>query len=117
MPALEFLLEAAHAYQACGDMAGAAAAFAGIGLCQHRLGANDDAVASLLRALESAREQGLTTLEINICNSLGAALIFAERTEEADRYLATGIELAQSTGDRNLLTKLLLNQSLLAKIE
>ena len=115
MPALEYLLEAAQAYQACGDLPGAAAAFAGIGLCQHRLGANDDAVASLLRALESAREHKLTTLEINICNSLGAALIFAERLEEAARYIATGIELAQAAGDRNLQTKLLLNQSLLAK--
>lgn len=115
MPALEYLLEAARAYQACGDLAGAAAAFAGIGLCQHRLGANDDAVASLLRALESAREQKLTTLEINICNSLGAALIFAERLDEAARYLATGSELAQANGDRNLRTKLLLNLSLLAK--
>ena len=115
MPALEYLLEAAQAYQACGDLPGAAAAFAGIGLCQHRLGANDDAVASLVRALESAREHKLTTLEINICNSLGAALIFAERLEEAARYIATGIELAQAAGDRNLQTKLLLNQSLLAK--
>ncbi|MCC6197063.1 MAG: hypothetical protein IT518_21620, partial [Burkholderiales bacterium] len=54
MPALEYLLEAAQIYEDCGDLAGAATAFAGVGLCQHRLGAHDDAVASMLRALESA---------------------------------------------------------------
>jgi diguanylate cyclase (GGDEF)-like protein len=115
MPALEGMLQAAQLYQDSGDLAGAATAFAGIGLCQHRLGAHDDAVVSLLRALETARAQKLDTLEINIYNSLGAALISAERTDEAARYLATGIERAQACGDRNLLTKLRLNQSLLAK--
>ena len=70
---------------------------------------------SLLRALESARTQKLDTLEINIYNSLGSALIAADRIDEAARYLAAGIELAQARGNRNLLTKLLLNQSLLAK--
>ncbi len=72
MPALEHLLAAAQVYQDCGDIAGAATAFAGVGICQHRLGANDDAVASLLRALESAKTQKLETLEINIYNSLGS---------------------------------------------
>jgi len=115
MPALEYLLEAAQLYEDCNDMAGAAAAFAGVGLCQHRLGANDDAVASMLRALESARSLKLATLEINIYNSLGSALISANRIDEAARFLAMGIELAQSTGNRSLLTKLLLNQSLLGK--
>ena len=102
-------------YQDAGDLAGAATAFAGIGMCQHRLGAHDDAVASLLRALELARTQKLDTLEINIYNSLGSALIAADRVDEAARYLDTGIELAQARDNRNLLTKLLLNQSLLAK--
>ena len=115
MPALEYLLEAAQIYQSCSDIAGAATAFAGIGLCQHQLGAHDDAVASLLRALESARTQKLETLEIDIFNSLGSALISANRVEEAARYIETGIELAQRTQNHNLLTKLLLNQSLLAK--
>jgi len=115
MPALEYLLEAAQIYQSCGDIAGAATAFAGIGLCQHRLGAHDDAVTSLLRALESARAQKLETLEINIFNSLGSALISANRTEDAARHIETGIELAQATENHDLLTKLLLNQSLLAK--
>ena len=115
MPALEGMLQAAQLYQDGGDLAGAATAFAGIGLCQHRLGAHDDAVVSLLRALETTREQKLDTLEISIYNSLGSALIAAERVDEAARYLAAGIELAQARGDRNLLTKLLLNQSLLAK--
>jgi diguanylate cyclase (GGDEF)-like protein len=115
MPALEGMLRAAQLYQDAGDLTGAATAFAGIGLCQHRLGAHDDAVVSLLRALEIARTQKLDTLEIDICNSLGSALIAADRIDEAARYLASGIELAQARGDRNLLTKLLLNQSLLAK--
>ena len=56
MPALEGMLQAAQLYQDSGDLAGAATAFAGIGLCQHRLGAHDDAVVSLLRALETARD-------------------------------------------------------------
>ena len=115
MRALEYLLDAAQMYEDAGDQAGAAAAFAGVGLCQHRLGANDDAVASMLRALESARAQNLTTLEINIHNSLGSALISGGRMDEAARFLRTGLELAQAANNRNLLTKLLHNQSLLAK--
>ncbi|MFO1313455.1 MAG: GGDEF domain-containing protein [Burkholderiales bacterium] len=115
MRALEYLLEAAQMYEDVGDQAGAAAAFAGVGLCQHRLGANDDAVASMLRALESARAQSLATLEISVHNSLGAALISAGRMDEAARYLRAGLELAQAANNRSLLTKLLHNQSLLAK--
>ena len=115
MPALEYLLDAAQMYEDAGDQAGAATAFAGVGTCQHRLGAHDDAVASMLRALESARAQKLATLEINIYNSLGSALISANRMEEAARYLRTGLELAQAANNRNLLTKLLHTQSLLAK--
>ena len=115
MRALEYLLEAAQMYEDAGDQAGAATAFAGVGTCQHRLGANDDAVASMLRALESARAQKLATLEINIYNSLGSALISANRLDEAAKYLRTGLELAQAANNRNLLTKLLHTQSLLAK--
>ena len=115
MPALEEMLAAAAGYQECGDRAGAAAALAGVGLCQHRLGAQDEAVASLIRSLESARELNLSSLEANIYNSLGSTLIAANRVDEAARYLAAGIDLAKSSGDKNLLTKLHLNQSLLAK--
>jgi diguanylate cyclase (GGDEF)-like protein len=115
MRALEYLLEAAQMYEDAGDQAGAATAFAGVGTCQHRLGAHDDAVASMLRALDSARAQKLATLEINIYNSLGSALISANRLDEAAKYLRTGLELAQSANNRNLLTKLLHTQSLLAK--
>jgi len=115
MPALELLLEAAQLYDDCGDLAGAATAFAGVGLCQHRLGAHDDAVSSLLRALDSARTQKLGTLEINIHNSLGSALIGARRMDEAEKFLAAGIDLARASGNESLLTKLLLNQTSLAK--
>lgn len=115
MRALEYLLEAAQMYEDAGDQAGAAAAFAGVGTCQHRLGAHEDAVASMLRALASARAQKLATLEINIHNSLGSALIAANRMDEAARYLRKGLELAQAANNRNMLTKLLHNQSLLAK--
>jgi diguanylate cyclase (GGDEF)-like protein len=115
MRALEYLLESAQMYEDAGDQAGAATAFAGVGTCQHRLGANDDAVASMLRALESARAQKLATLEINIYNSLGSALISANRMDEAARYLRTGLELAQASNNRSLLTKLLQSQAVLAK--
>lgn len=115
MPALAYLLEAAQIYEDCGDHAGAATAFAGVGLCQHRLGANDDAVASMLRALESARTQQLPTLEVSIHNSLGSALMAANRLDEAAKFLATGSELARATDNRSMLTKLLLNESVLAK--
>jgi diguanylate cyclase (GGDEF)-like protein len=115
MPALEHFLKAAQLYQDAGDAAGAAAAFVSVGMCQHRLGANDDAVVSMLRGLESAHAQGLESLEINIYNSLGSALIAARRDDEATRYLATGVGRARETGNRQQLTKLLLNQSLLAK--
>jgi diguanylate cyclase (GGDEF)-like protein len=115
MPALEHLLAAAHLYEESGDMSGAAAAFAGVGTCQHRLGANDDAVASMLRALETARSLKLVTLEISIYLSLGSALITANRFDEAARYLAVGIDLAQATNNRSMLAKLLLNQAHLAK--
>src|SRR4051794_10238586 len=39
MRALEYLLAAAQMYEDAGDEAGAATAFAGVGTCQHRLGA------------------------------------------------------------------------------
>lgn len=115
MPALELMFEAAKLYEACGDQAGTTTAIAGVGVCQHRLGAHDDSVSWLLRALGAARDQNLATLEINIHNSLGSVLLDAGRIEEAARYLSAGIDLAQSAGNRNLLTKLLLNQALLAK--
>jgi len=115
VPALELLFEAAKRYQSCGDQAGTATAFAGVGICQHRLGAFDDSISWLLRALDAARLQAMTTLEINIHNSLGSVLLDAKRIDEAARYLAAGIELAHAAGNRNLLTKLLLNQALLAK--
>jgi diguanylate cyclase (GGDEF)-like protein len=113
--ALELLLEAARGYQAQGEIANAATALAGVGLCQHRLGAQEDAVSSLLNALESARELKLETLEINIYNSLASALLAAGRNDEADRYLATGVDLAHRRDDRSLLTKLVHNQALVAK--
>ncbi len=115
MPALEHLLAAAQLYQESGDLAGAATAFAGVGICQHRLGAQDDAATSLLRALKAARDQNLQTLEINICNSLGSTLVESNRLDEAAYFLSQGIELAQASGDQNLLVKLLLNQSHLTK--
>ena len=113
--ALELLLEAARAYQDLGDFANAAMALAGVGLCQHRLGAQDDAVASLLHALESAREHRFVTLQVNIHNSLGSALLAAGRTDEAAHHLALGIAQAREEHNDSLLTKLLLNQSLVWK--
>lgn len=113
--ALEMLLEATRRYQACGDLAGAALTYAGVGTCQHRLGAHDDAAASLLRALDSAASLGLDSLQINIHNSLGSAFIWAGRMDEAARHLDLGTERAQAAGNRSLLTKLLMNRSLLDK--
>ena len=113
--ALELLLEAARAYQDLSDFANAAMALAGVGLCQHRLGAQDDAVASLLHALESAREHRFVTLQVNIHNSLGSALLAAGRTDEAAHHLALGTAQAREEHNENLLTKLLLNQSLVWK--
>ena len=88
MPALEYLLEAAQMYQDCGDIAGR-----GDGLRRRRhLPASARARMTtpsrrMLRALESARTQKLETLEINIYNSLGSALIAGNRIDEAARYL------------------------------
>jgi diguanylate cyclase (GGDEF)-like protein len=113
--ALELLLEAARLYQKAQDLGGAAAAYAGIGSCQHRLGAHDDAAASLLRALETARSLKLGALEINIHNSLGSALLWAGRVDEAARHLARGSELAQAAANISLQTKLLMNQSQLSR--
>jgi diguanylate cyclase (GGDEF)-like protein len=115
VPALDLMFEAAKRYETCGDLAGTATAFAGIGICQHRLGAFDDAISWLLRALDSARLQDMKTLEINIHNSLGSVLLDAKRTDEAARYLGDGIDLARAADNHNLLTKLLLNQALLGK--
>jgi diguanylate cyclase (GGDEF)-like protein len=112
---LELLLEAARLYQDLGDLANAATALAGVGLCQHRLGAQEDAVASLLRALGSARDLGFVTLEINVHNSLGSALLAAGRTDDAALHLATGARLAVAQENKSLLTKLVHNQTLLAQ--
>ena len=113
--ALELLLEAARIYQKEGDLANAATALAGVGLCQHRLGAQEDAIASLLEALHSARELEYVALEINIHNSLGSAYLASGRQDDAARHLATGIELAHARGNKSGLTKLVHNQTLLAQ--
>ena len=113
--ALEIMLEAARVYRTRGDATGSATALAGVGLCQHRLGANEDAVASLLSALESARELGLTALEINIHNSLASVALTSGRPDEAARYLEDGVALATAQGNKNLLTKLVHNQTLVAQ--
>ena len=112
---LELLLEATRVYRTRGDPAGATSSLAGVGLCQHRLGAQEDAQASLLAALESARELGLAALEINICNSLASVALTSGRSDEAERYLADGVRLATAQGNKNLLTKLVHNQTLLAQ--
>ena len=112
---LELLLEATRMYRSHGDAAGATTALAAVGLCQHRLNAPEEAVASLLSALESARELGLGALEINIYNSLASVELTAARPVEAERYLAKGVELATAQGNRNLLTKLVHNQTLVAQ--
>jgi diguanylate cyclase (GGDEF)-like protein len=113
--ALELLLEATRMYRSRGDAAGAATTLAGVGLCQHRLNAQEDAVASLLSAGESARELGLAALEINIYNSLASVELTAGRPGEAERYLVKGIELATAQDNKNLLTKLVHNQTLVAQ--
>ena len=113
--ALEGLLQAAQIYHATGDVASEAIALAGVGLCQDKLGAREEAGASLLRALESARAQGLATLETNIQNSLAALAESAGRLDDAARHAAAGMALARAQGDRNLLTKLLGNDALVAQ--
>jgi tetratricopeptide (TPR) repeat protein len=109
--ALDVLLHAAHVYQKLGDSASATAALAGVGACQHRLGAQEDAITSLLGSLDAARELGFRDVEINIHNSLGSAYLALERTDEATRHVMTGVELATAQGNRSLLTKLLHNQT------
>ena len=115
MAALELLLDAARAYGEAGDARGQATALAGVGTCQLRLGAREEASATLLRALEAARALGFTTLEINALNSLASTLLAADRLDEAAARLDEGTALARRVDDRNLLTKLLLNRSLLQK--
>ena len=112
---LELLLEATRLYRARGDGAGATTALAGVGLCQHRLGAQEDALASLLAALESARDLKLDALEINLQNSLASVALTSGRVDEAERYLKLGVELATAQNNKNLLTKLVHNRTLLAQ--
>jgi diguanylate cyclase (GGDEF)-like protein len=113
--ALEGLLQAAQLYHATGDLASEATVLAGVGLCQDRLGAHDEAFDSLRRALDAARGQGMATLETNIHNSLAAVSLAGGRLDEAASHAAQGIELARAQGDRNLLTKLLGNDALTAQ--
>jgi diguanylate cyclase (GGDEF)-like protein len=114
MHALELMLEAARSYQEQGELIDAATVLAGVGMCQHRLGAQEDAIASLLRALAAAREHGLAALETNVHNSLGSALLATGRADDAARHLATGVELARTLNDDSLLTKLEQNRALVA---
>ena len=112
---LELLLEGTRLYRGHGDLAGATTALAGVGLCQHRLGAQEDAIASLLLALESARDLKLDALEINIQNSLASVALTSGRVDEAERYLKLGVELAAAQNNKNLLTKLVHNRTLVAQ--
>jgi len=114
MHALELMLEAARSYQEQGEMIDAATVLAGVGMCQHRLGAQEDAIASLLSALAAAREHGLAALETNVHNSLGSALLATGRADDAARHLAAGVELARTLNDDSLLTKLEQNRALVA---
>ncbi len=113
--ALELLLAALKGYQTIADGPSAAIAAAGVGQCQYRLGAYEDAIVSLSRALGPAREFGNIALEINIHNALGTSMLEAGRAEEAETHLANGAELARANDNKALLTKLLLNRSLVAK--
>ena len=113
--ALELMLDALKAYQRVGDSASIAIATAGVGQCQYRLGAYEDAMVSLTRALGPARELGIVALEINIENTLGTSMLEAGRADEAEEHLAKGAALARGTDNAVLLTKLLLNRSLVAK--
>jgi tetratricopeptide (TPR) repeat protein len=113
--ALESMLGALKLYQDLADDANVAIATAGVGQCQYRLGAYEDAIVSLTRALGPARELRIVPLEINIENTLGTSLLEAGRTDEAETHLVRGADLARSTDNRPLLTKLLLNRSLVAK--
>ena len=112
---LELLLEGTRLYRGHGDPAAATTALAGVGLCQHRLGAQEDAIASLLLALESARDLKLDALEINIQNSLASVALTSGRVDEAERYLKLGVELAAAQNNKNLLTKLVHNRTLVAQ--
>jgi diguanylate cyclase (GGDEF)-like protein len=113
--ALELMLAALKGYQTIGDATNSAIAAAGIGQCQYRLGAYEDAIVSLSRALGPARELGNVHLQINIHNALGTSMLEAGRAEEAEIHLTKGAELAVEHDNKPLLTKLLLNRSLVAK--
>ena len=113
--ALELMLDAVKVYQKSDDSAGIAIATAGVGQCQYRLGAYEDAIVSLTRALGPARELGIVALEVNIENTLGTSMLEAGRADEAEVHLAKGAELARASGNRPLLTKVLNNRSLVAK--
>jgi diguanylate cyclase (GGDEF)-like protein len=113
--ALDLLLLAARRYQELDDPAGAATALAGVGACQHRLGAQEDAIASLLAALDRACELGFRDAEVNIHNTLGSAYLALDRTDDAERHVGIGIELALTQGNRSLLTKLLHTQARIAQ--
>jgi diguanylate cyclase (GGDEF)-like protein len=113
--ALELMLDALKSYHRAGDAHGVAIATAGVGQCQYRIGAYEDAIVSLTRALGPARELGIVALEINIENTLGTSMLEAGRAEEAEEHLARGAALARGTDNKPLLTKVLLNRSLVAK--
>lgn len=115
VPALGLLIEAARIYPTVNDFAGAATAFAGVGLCQFRMGAHEDAVASLRQALDMASDQGLKTLEINVHNSLVPVHVGMDQFDDAQQHLQAGLALAETQGDHNLQTKLLHNGALLAR--
>ena len=113
--ALELMLDALKGYQKLADGPNATIAAAGVGQCQYRLGAYEDAIVSLSRALGPAREFGIVALEINIHNTLGTSMLEAGRADEAEAHLAKGADLARQNDNKPLLTKVLLNRSLVAK--
>src|SRR6266540_11908 len=113
--ALELMLDALKGYQKLADGPNATIATAGVGQCQYRLGAYEDAIVSLSRALGPAREFGIVALEINIHNTLGTSMLEAGRADDAEAHLAKGADLARQNDNKPLLTKVLLNRSLVAK--
>ncbi len=109
--ALDELRLVAQVYDDCRDVEGLTTVLAGIGTCLLRVGAHDEAVGTLMRALAQAQSHRLRSLELSVYNSLGSALTLCGRDAEAVRYLRAGIELAEAQGDRRLTAHFLLNLS------
>ncbi len=83
--------------------------------CARILGKPDEAESALLELVNELKDSEHTVLRSRSLGALGTVYHITGRMDDADTVLTEGLQLAQISGDKNAIGKLLNAQALLAK--